>query len=319
MTKFALAIHGGCGVMARLDLSEDEWIAARRDLGRALEAGYAILERGGRAIDAVQAAVVVMEDSPHFNAGHGAALNENGIHELDASIMDGTTLAAGAVCASRHIRNPVLAARAVLEHGDAVLLTGAAADRFAEAKGLAIEEQAYFTTERRQRALAAMKAHVAAGTQVAASESEKHGTVGAVALDRNGHLAAATSTGGYNNKPEGRVGDSPIIGAGTYARDGLCAVSGTGKGEFFIRHVVGHEVAARMAYLGEDVKTASTRIIMEDLKPHNIGAGLVAVSADGSVAAPYNTDGMFRGWVVDNGEYRVASHAEILQHEPGGR
>ncbi len=319
MTKFALAIHGGCGVMAKLDLSEAEWTAARRDLGRALEAGYAVLERGGRALDAVQAAVVVMEDSPHFNAGHGAALNENGIHELDASIMDGTTLAAGAVCASRHIRNPVLAARAVLEHGDAVLLAGPAADRFAEAQGLAVEEQAYFTTERRRQALAAMKAHAAAGTQAAASESEKHGTVGAVALDRHGHLAAATSTGGYNNKPDGRVGDSPVIGAGTYARDGVCAVSGTGKGEFFIRHVVGHEVAARMAYLGEDVDAAATKVIMEDLKPHNIGAGLVAVGADGAIAAPYNTDGMFRGWVTDAREFRVASHAEVMRHEPDGR
>ncbi|MET3791267.1 isoaspartyl peptidase/L-asparaginase family protein [Aquamicrobium terrae] len=319
MTKFALAIHGGCGVMAKLDLSEAEWIAARRDLGRALEAGYAVLERGGRALDAVQAAVVVMEDSPHFNAGHGAALNENGIHELDASIMDGTTLAAGAVCASRHIRNPVLAARAVLEHGDAVLLAGPAADRFAEAQGLAVEEQAYFTTERRRQALAAMKAHAAAGTQAAASESEKHGTVGAVALDRHGHLAAATSTGGYNNKPDGRVGDSPVIGAGTYARDGVCAVSGTGKGEFFIRHVVGHEVAARMAYLGEDVDAAATKVIMEYLKPHNIGAGLVAVGADGAIAAPYNTDGMFRGWVTDAREFRVASHAEVMRHEPDGR
>ncbi|WP_027997887.1 isoaspartyl peptidase/L-asparaginase family protein [Sinorhizobium arboris] len=319
MTKFALAIHGGCGVMAKLDLSEAEWIAARRDLGRALEAGYAILERGGRAIDAVQAAVVVMEDSPHFNAGHGAALNENGIHELDASIMDGATLAAGAVCASRHIRNPVLAARAVLEHGDAVLLAGPAADRFAEARGLAVEEQAYFTTGRRKRALAAMKAHIAAGTQASASESEKHGTVGAVALDQHGHLAAATSTGGYSNKPDGRVGDSPVVGAGTYARDGVCAVSGTGKGEFFIRHVVGHEVAARMTHLGEDVRTASTKVIMGDLRPHNIGAGLVAVGADGSIAAPYNTEGMFRGWVTHKQKFHVASHGEVIRHEPDGR
>lgn len=312
MTKFALAIHGGCGVMAKLDLSEAEWIAARRDLGRALKAGYAVLERGGNAIDAVQAAVVVMEDSPHFNAGHGAALNENAIHELDASIMDGKTLAAGAICASRRIRNPVLGARAVLEHGDMVMLAGPAADRFAEARGLAVEEQAYFTTERRKQALAAMKAHVAAGTQVAASESEKHGTVGAVALDQHGHLAAATSTGGYNNKPDGRIGDSPVIGAGTYARDGVCAVSGTGKGEFFIRHVVGHEVAARMAYLGEDVRTASAKVIIEDMKQHNIGAGLVAVGADGTVAAPYNTDGMFRGWVTEEGDFYVASHSEVV-------
>lgn len=316
MTKFALAVHGGCGVMAKLDLSEAEWIAARHDLGRALQAGHAVLASGGAALDAVQAAVVVMENSPHFNAGHGAALNENGVHELDASIMDGTTLAAGAVCATQHIRNPILAARAVLEHGEAVLLAGPAADRFAEKQGLDVVDQAYFTTERRKQALSAMKAHAAAGTQAAAKESEKHGTVGAVALDQHGHLAAATSTGGYNNKPDGRVGDSPIIGAGTYARDGICAVSGTGKGEFFIRHVVGHEVAARIAYLAEDLDTAAKKVIMEDLKPHRIGAGLVAVSANGEVAAPYNTDGMFRGWVTDEGAFWVASHTDVVRYDP---
>ncbi|RWR33666.1 isoaspartyl peptidase/L-asparaginase [Sinirhodobacter populi] len=316
MTGFALAIHGGCGVMAKLDLSEAEWQAARNDLGRALVAGHAVLAAGGRALDAVQAAVMVMEDSPHFNAGHGAALNENGIHELDASIMDGETLAAGAVCAAQHIRNPVAAARAVLDHGDAVLLAGAAADRFAARMGLPTEPQDYFTTERRKQALAAMKAHVAAGTEAGAKEAEKHGTVGAVALDLHGHLAAATSTGGYNNKPDGRVGDSPVIGAGTYARDGVCAVSGTGKGEYFIRHVVGHEIAARMAYLGEDLSTAAGRVVMEDLKPHNIGAGLVAVAANGDIAAPYNTDGMFRGWVTADGRFHVASHAEVFEYAP---
>lgn len=316
MTKFALALHGGCGVMAKLDLSEAEWQAARDDLGLALEAGYAILKSGGAALDAVEAAVVVMEDSPHFNAGHGAALNENGIHELDASIMDGATLEAGAICAAQHIRNPIKAARAVMAHGDAVLLAGSAADRFAKAKGLAIEPQSYFTTARRKESLAKMKAHAVAGTEAAAKESEKHGTVGAVACDKAGHLAAATSTGGYNNKPEGRIGDTPIIGAGTYACDGLCAVSGTGKGEFFMRHVVGHEIASRMAYLGEDVLAAATKVVMEDLKPYSIGAGLVAVSANGQVAAPYNTDGMFRGWVTENGEFFVGSHSEVLSYTP---
>ena len=312
MTKFALAIHGGCGVMARLDLDEEEWIAARRDLGRALEAGYAVLESGGRALDAVQAAVIVMEDSPHFNAGHGAALNENGVHELDASIMDGRSLAAGAVSAARHVRNPVKAARALLEQGDPLLLTGPAADRFAEDIGLAVEPQNYFTTGRRRAALAAMKAHVEAGTAARASESEKHGTVGAVALDSHGDLAAATSTGGYNNKPDGRVGDSPIIGAGTYARNGVCAVSGTGKGEYFIRHVAGHEVASRVDYLGESLETATRKVIMNDLK--DVGAGLVAVDAQGAIAAPYNTDGMFRGWVNDKGEIFVASHSEVYRY-----
>ncbi|WP_269932918.1 isoaspartyl peptidase/L-asparaginase family protein [Aminobacter sp. HY435] len=313
MAKVALAIHGGCGVMAQLDLSEAEWTAARVDLARSLKAGWTVLSAGGSALDAVQAAVVVMEDSAHFNAGHGAALNENGVHELDASIMDGATLAAGAVSAAQAIRNPVKAARALMEKGDAVLLTGGAADQFAEKNGLAVEPQAYFTTERRVKALAAMKAHEASGTAAAAKESEKHGTVGAVALDASGHLAAATSTGGYNNKPDGRVGDSPIIGAGTYARDGVCAVSGTGKGEFFIRHVVGHEIASRMAYLNETLEAASGKVIHQDLKPHQIGAGLVAVAADGSIAAPYNTDGMFRGWVTTDGDIFVATHDEVFQ------
>lgn len=313
MTNIALAIHGGCGVMAKLDLSEAEWAGARADLVSALKAGWAILSSGGSSLDAVEAAVVVMEDSPHFNAGYGAALNEHGIHELDASIMDGSSLAAGAVCASRAIRNPIRAARAVMEKGDAVLLNGTAADRFAEVAGLATEPQAYFTTERRLIALAAMKAHEARGTSALAKEAEKHGTVGAVALDAAGHLAAATSTGGYNNKPDGRIGDSPIIGAGTYARDGICAVSGTGKGEVFIRHVVGHEIASRMAYLGEDLKTASDKVIHEDLKRHNAGAGLVAIGADGSIVAPYNTDGMFRGWVTSNGDVFVGTHDKVFQ------
>ncbi|SCX18575.1 Isoaspartyl peptidase precursor [Agrobacterium sp. DSM 25558] len=312
MGKIALAIHGGCGVMAKLGLTDAEWEAARVDLGHALNAGWAVLQANGSALDAVQAAVVVMEDSPHFNAGYGAALNAAGEHELDASIMDGATLEAGAVTLVRRIRNPVKAARRVMEKGDAVLMGGSAADDFAEAEGLDIVEPTYFTTEKRVKALAAMKAHAAAGTAAAASESEKHGTVGAVALDAAGHLAAATSTGGYNNKPVGRIGDTPIVGAGTYARDGLCAVSGTGKGEFFIRYAVGHEVASRIGYLNETLEQAASEVIQHDLKPHGIGAGLVAVGADGSIAAPYNTDGMFRGWVTPEGNFFVATHDEVF-------
>ncbi|MBN7804366.1 isoaspartyl peptidase/L-asparaginase [Agrobacterium rosae] len=312
MSKIALAIHGGCGVMAKLSLTEAEWEAARVDLGHALKAGWAVLQANGSALDAVQAAVVVMEDSPHFNAGYGAALNAAGEHELDASIMDGATLEAGAVTLVRRIRNPVKAARCVMEKGDAVLMGGSAADDFAAAEGLVIVEPTYFTTEKRVKALAAMKAHAEAGTAAAASESEKHGTVGAVALDAAGHLAAATSTGGYNNKPVGRIGDTPIVGAGTYARDGLCAVSGTGKGEFFIRYAVGHEVASRIGYLNETVEEAASKVIQHDLKPHGIGAGLVAVGADGSITAPYNTDGMFRGWVTTEGNFYVATHDQVL-------
>jgi len=312
MGPVALAIHGGCGVMAKLDLSEEEWAAARVDLRRSLEAGWAVLSAGGRALEAVEAAVVVMEESPHFNAGYGAALNAAGYHELDASVMDGATQTGGAVAGSRHIRNPVKAARMVMERGEMVLIAGKAADEYAKAGGLETVPNDYFTTERRVKALAAMKEHEKQGTAAKASESEKHGTVGAVALDAAGHLAAATSTGGYNNKPEGRVGDSPIIGAGTYARDGVCAVSGTGKGEFFILHAVGHEVASRVAYLGESLEQASSKVIIDDFKPYGIGAGLVAVDAKGNVAAPYNTDGMFRGWVTPEGKFFVATHDQVF-------
>jgi beta-aspartyl-peptidase (threonine type) len=312
MHKPALAIHGGCGVMAKLDLSEADWAEARADLASALRAGWARLQSGGSAVDAVEAAVVVMEDSPQFNAGHGAALNAAGVHELDASIMRGSDLAAGAVTLVRNIRNPVRAARALLEGGGPVMLGCTEADNFAARRGLEIVDQSYFTTERRVKALASLKARNIEGTLKSASEAEKHGTVGAVALDAAGHLAAATSTGGYNNKPEGRIGDTPIIGAGTYARDGVCAVSGTGAGEFFIRHAVGHEIASRIAYLGESLKAASGKVILDDLKSYGIGAGIVAIDAAGNIAAPYNTDGMFRGWITQDGAMFVATHAEVF-------
>lgn len=312
MARPAIAIHGGCGVMSKLDLTEAEWAAARRDLAAALRAGWQVLSRHGSAVEAVEAAVVVMEDSPEFNAGHGAALNLAGVHELDSSIMRGEDLAAGAVTLLRRTRNPVRAARALLEGNGPVMLGGPAADAFAEAQGLAMVEQAYFTTPRRVAALHSLKARGLDGTLKAATEAEKHGTVGAVALDAAGHLAAATSTGGYNNKPEGRIGDSPIIGAGTYARDGVCAVSGTGAGEFFIRHAVGHEIASRIAYLGESLATATDQVIMRDLARYGIGAGIVAIDAAGAIAAPYNTDGMFRGWITTEGQMSVATHGEVI-------
>lgn len=311
----ALAIHGGCGTLPKAEMTEAEWAEAKAHLARSLRAGWAILAKGGSAVDAVEAAVVVMEDSAHFNAGHGAAFNAAGEHELDASIMDGATLAAGALCAVKRIRNPVSAAKALMRRGDPLLLTGPAGDAFAQTEGLAMVENGYFSTERRRKNLASMRIRELAGTAGAASEAEKHGTVGAVARDRAGHLAAATSTGGYTNKPAGRVGDSPIIGAGTYARDGRCAVSGTGKGEFFMRYCVGHEIASLVAYAGLPLAEAADRAVAE-LTAHRIGAGLVAIGADGTIVAPYNSEGMYRGWVTPDGLVHVATHAEVDRMGP---
>ncbi len=299
----AIGLHGGCGVMSAADLPEAEWAAARAAIAAALRAGWQKLQAGASAVDAVEACVVVLEDQPHFNAGHGAALNASGEHELDASIMDGATGAAGAVCAARAIRNPVRAARALMQAGGPLMLAGPACDRFAASTGLPLEAQAYFTTPRRIASLQAIRAHGPSAT-----EAEKHGTVGAVALDEGGHLAAATSTGGYTGKPEGRVGDSPVIGAGTYAMDGVCAVSCTGQGEFFIRHAVAHEIAARMRHLGEDVEAAARFMIETELAPHRIGAGLIAIDHHGRITAPFNTEGMFRGWIGTDGAMVVATH-----------
>ena len=316
MSGIALGLHGGCGTLDRSLQSEAEWEESRAHLAEALRAGWRILRAGGSALDAVQATVVVMEDSPHFNAGHGAALTEAAEHELDASIMDGATLAAGAVCMLRRVRNPVCAARAVLDSGRAVLLAGAAADAFAARAGLAMVEPAYFTTPRRVDALALLQQRAAAGATVATTEAEKHGTVGAVARDCDGHLAAATSTGGFNNKPSGRVGDSPIIGAGTYAQDGACAVSCTGQGEIFIRRVAAYDLAARITYGGQELEDAARALVFETLASHGIGAGMVALGAHGNPVAPFNTLGMYRGWITTAGELTVATHQDL--HHLGG-
>lgn len=307
----ALGLHGGCGTLDRSLMSEAEWAESRAHVADALRAGWAILSKGGAALDAVQATVVVLEDSPHFNAGFGAALTENGTHELDSAIMDGSTLAAGAVAGVQRIRNPVKAARAVMDSGRAVLLLGASADVFAEKAGLDMVAPDYFTTQRRVDALANLKRRALEGTAAKASEAEKHGTVGAVARDRHGSLAAATSTGGFNNKPVGRVGDSPIIGAGTYAKNGVCAVSCTGMGEFFIRRVAAYDVAARISYAGQSLDEASRVLVHETLASYGIGAGMIVLGAEGDPLTPYNTLGMYRGWIDTAGHMTVATHHEL--------
>jgi beta-aspartyl-peptidase (threonine type) len=311
MADIAIGLHGGCGTLDRSLMTEPEWDEARRHIAEALQAGWKVLASGGPAVEAVAATVVVLEDSPHFNAGHGAALTEASTHELDSSIMDGRGLAAGAIAGVRRIRNPVLAAKAVMESGRAVLLISDAAEAFASEAGLAMVEPSYFTTQRRIDALASIKRRAAAGTLQKASEAEKHGTVGAVARDREGHLAAATSTGGFNNKPVGRVGDSPIIGAGTYAQDGVCAVSCTGQGEIFIRTAAAHELSARLRLGGQGLAEASHDIVHNLVGGFGIGAGMICLGAEGDPLAPYNTLGMYRGWIDTRGEMTVATHHEL--------
>jgi len=282
-------------------------------MAHALRSGWSVLNAGGLALDAVQAAVLVLEDSPHFNAGHGSALTREATHELDAAIMDGRDGRAGAVGVVCRIRNPVLAARAVMEHAECVLLTGNAADRFAESRDLAMVDNGYFTTPRRTAALAVVKA-ASGASQVSTpqpTEADKHGTVGAVAIDSDGHLAAATSTGGFNNKPAGRVGDSPLIGAGTFARDGVCAVSCTGVGEYFIRHAAAYDVCARMQYLGETIDQACDRLIHQTMKAHRVGAGIVGVDAQSVVHMAFNTPGMARGWISPAGRILLGTHESL--------
>src|SRR5262245_45303124 len=318
---WALAVHGGAGTIRREDLTSDAERAYRQVLGQALDAGAAILDAGGCALDAVEAAVVVFEDSPLFNCGRGAVFTADGRHELDAAIMDGRTLAAGAVAGVRLVRNPVRLARRVLEVSPHVLLIADGAEAFAREQDIALEEATYFSTARRWAQLVATKRML--GEEVptrsedtaldpALGDDGTKGTVGAVARDPSGHLAAATSTGGLTNKRAGRVGDSAIIGAGTYADDGTCAVSTTGTGEVFMRAVAAHDVAARMRYGGQTLVDAAEATIMETLaRLGGAGSGgLIAVDAAGNVALPFNTDGMYRGHVRASGERTIAIHRE---------
>jgi beta-aspartyl-peptidase (threonine type) len=295
-TSSIVAVHGGAGTLTRAHLTRRGEGLYRAALEGALDAGNAVLRRGGDALDAVAAAVVAMEDDPLFNAGRGAVYNADGDHELDAAIMDGATLRAGAVCVARRTRNPVLAARAVMERTPHVMLAAGGADRFAREQGLAVVEPGYFGTARRRAALEAEQARQRGKLARRASEAEQHGTVGAVALDAHGNLAAATSTGGYTNKLAGRVGDSPVIGAGTYADNGACAVSGTGTGEYFMRALLAYDVAARMRYLREPLARAAARALARVTRLGG-GGGLIALDGAGRVAMPFTTEGMYRGYV----------------------
>jgi beta-aspartyl-peptidase (threonine type) len=305
----SLVIHGGAGTIPRANFTPESYQAARNGLADALRSGWAILSAGGLAVDAVEAAVVALENHPSFNAGHGAVLNAAGYHELDAAIMDGRDRAAGAIASARTIRNPIRAARRVMEASDCVLLSGAGADAFAREQGLDIVEQEYFTTALRQEHWTRADEERRGLLKRERSEAEKHGTVGAVACDDMGNLAAATSTGGYTYKRAGRVGDTPVIGAGTYARNGVVAVSCTGLGEYFIRRGTSHDIAARIRYRNESLEDATAAAIAE-LSADKCGAGLIAVDAKGNIAMPHNTEGMYRGAVSADGKISIGIYAD---------
>lgn len=295
--QYVLVIHGGAGNMSREGMTANDEPAYHARLNQALEAGEAVLKAGGSSLDAVEVAVRVLEDSPLFNAGKGAVFNYEGQNELDASIMCGNTLMAGAVSGVTTLRNPITAARKVMELSPHVMLMGKGAEQFGYEQGLEIVDPSYFFDQRRWDQYRNYLRSTQQGLRGDVNSEWKMGTVGAVALDMHGNLAAATSTGGMTGKKYGRIGDSPIIGAGTYANNQSCAVSATGHGEHFIRNVVAYDIAARMTYLGISLQEAASFVVMEKL--HEIGAtgGVIAVDKDGNISMPYNTGGMFRGYV----------------------
>ncbi|MES2598772.1 MAG: isoaspartyl peptidase/L-asparaginase [Verrucomicrobiota bacterium] len=306
-SPIAFAIHGGAGVSPK-DLTPDQEAECRKVLAQAVQEGYAVLKSGSSGLEAVQKAIIILEDSPLFNAGRGSVLTAAGTVEMDASIMDGKTLQAGAVAGITTVRNPILLANVVMTKTAHVLMIGAGAETLAREHGLRTEAPEWFITPKQVEKLRRAQKKSAA-TYSPEDIWMRVGTVGAVALDKEGHLAASTSTGGLTNKKAGRVGDSPIIGAGTYAEDGVCAVSGTGHGEFFIRNVVGHDVAARMKYGKTPLVDAADAVIARLSEQKGVG-GIIVIDAQGRVHTPYNTPGMFRAWIGTDGKVEVRIFAE---------
>ncbi|WP_398302265.1 isoaspartyl peptidase/L-asparaginase family protein [Vibrio cholerae] len=321
---FAIAIHGGAGTILREQMSDALRMDILATLEQAVRAGHQLLVEGADALDAVVAAVTVMEDSPLFNAGKGSVLTHNEMVEMDASVMHGAAREAGAIAGVRHIRNPIQLARDVLRHSDHVFLIGDGAEQFAFQQGHVYTEQDYFFTERRYEQLQNMKQQDRFALSEASYQSEsaeqespseypddkKFGTVGAVALDQQGNLAAATSTGGITNKRFGRVGDSPIIGAGTLAENGNVAISCTGMGEYFIRYAVAGDIAARMRYLKEDVHTACETVVQGELKSVGGEGGLIAIDAQGELHFAMNSSGMYRAGIDRDGQFSVKIYAD---------
>ncbi|MCX7797208.1 MAG: isoaspartyl peptidase/L-asparaginase [Melioribacter sp.] len=290
-SKFGIAIHGGAGLIKNLaNDKEKEYISK---LEEALITGYKILENNGSAVDAITSAIAILEDSPLFNAGKGAVLNENGIAELDASIMDGKTLKAGAVAGVHHVKNPIKLAKLIMEKSPHVMMIGSGAEEFGKMFNIELVDSTYFITKERWEQYLKMK-----------DTLEKHGTVGAVALDKNGNLAAGTSTGGMMMKKFGRVGDSPIIGAGTYANNNTCAVSCTGHGEYFIRLGVAKDISSLIEYKNMSLNDAANEIINKLSQLGGTG-GVIAIDKYGNIAMPFNTEGMFRGYYLSDGKINI--------------
>lgn len=302
--RFAIAIHGGAGTILKSSMTPEQDALYRTKLAEAVEIGYAILEKGGTSLDAVEAVVQRLEDDSLFNAGKGSVFNSEGKVELDASIMDGNTLKAGAVAGVHHVKNPIRLARTVMEKSEHVFFIGDGAEKFAQEHGLELVDESYFFTEARWQSLQKAKA------KESLTEKEKHGTVGAVALDQHGNLAAATSTGGMTNKKFGRIGDSPIIGAGTYADNETCAISATGHGEYFIRAVVAHDIASLIRYKRLSIQAAAEEVVMNKLAKLGGTGGIIAIDRNANIAMPFNTDGMYRAYKVQGGKTFVAIYKD---------
>lgn len=311
---FAIVIHGGAGTIKKSNMSAEQEVAYRNKLQEALDTGYAILENGGTSLDAVQSTVNIMEDSPLFNAGKGAVFNSVGKNELDASIMDGKTLNCGAVAGVSHLKNPINAARIVMDKTRHVMLSGKGAEDFAREHSLIFVDDEYFHTEKRFKQLLRAQEKDKIKLDHSLSDIEliddhKYGTVGAIALDKKGNIAAATSTGGMTNKKYGRIGDSPIIGAGTYANNKTCGVSSTGTGEYFIRTLAAHEVSNLMQYKELNLQDSLNEVIRQIAELGGDG-GLVGLDKDANIAWSFNTEGMYRGYKKSNGENVVKFYEE---------
>ncbi|MBO1074103.1 isoaspartyl peptidase/L-asparaginase family protein [Roseomonas marmotae] len=309
---FALAVHGGAGTIRRESMTPEAEAQYHAGLRDSLNAGHAVLAGGGSALDAVTAAVMALEDNPLFNAGRGAVFTRAGLQEMDAAVMRGEDRGAGAVAGIMGPRNPVQAARAVLENSEHVLLVGEGAMEFCRAQGITFAPAGYFYTERRWQALQDELARQASAAPDTRSDEAKHGTVGAVARDRHGNLAAATSTGGMTAKLPGRVGDSPVFGAGTWADNETCAISATGHGEYFIRWAAAHDIAARMRYRGDALDVAAEAVV-EELGRIGGSGGLIAIDAAGRVSLPFNSQGMYRGMIAADGVAWTGIYRQPLQ------